>query len=300
MAVLDSAGHLEGKAPTGDVGGRGPTTADPTLARSLHAAAVVTPEAVLLEFRAAGIGSRLLAKGIDLIVQFIAFYALVIAGAVLVAFSETVGVIFIFVSIFLIFFAYPTIEAFWNGQTVGKKVLGIKVITVEGGPVRFRHAAIRSMVWLVEFLLPPGGLFALAAALLTRQSQRIGDLAAGTVVIRSAKVTSSPVFFSPAFGAEHFSATFDAGRVTPAHYALVREFLLRAHELTYGARLQVAERLAGVVSETSGRLRPAELTAEHYLISVVFAYQKRFASADVFFPGVPASPPAPIGPPVRR
>lgn len=161
----------------------------------MHTAAVVTPEAVLLEFRAAGIASRLMAKGIDLILQFLALYAVIIVGAIVAFADETIGVIIILVSLFLVFFGYPTIEAVWNGQTLGKKVFGIKVITIEGGPVRFRHAAIRSMVWIVEFMIPPGGLFALTAALLTKQSQRLGDLAAGTMVVCSNKVQTNPVFF---------------------------------------------------------------------------------------------------------
>lgn len=284
---------------------RGPTAGDASVARTLHTAAVVTPEAVLLEFRAAGIASRLLAKGIDLIIQLIAFYAVVIMGALLAAVNGTLGLIVIVVSVFLVVFGYPAMEAVWNGQTPGKKVFGIRVITIEGGPVRFRHAAIRSMVWMVEFLLPPGGLFALASALLTRRSQRIGDLAAGTVVIRSNTVKPSPIFFAPAMGAEHFSATFDAGRIEPQHYALIREFLVRAHDLTPEARRHVAEQLADGLATVSQKPKPPDLDAERFVVAAVFAYQRRFApdsEASTASPtGPPAAPPTapPSAPPPR-
>ena len=279
MAVSDLASH-----PVG----RGPTTADPSVARSMHTAAVVTPEAVLLEFRAAGIASRLMAKGIDLILQFLVIYALIIVGAIVTFLDETIGIVTITVSIFLVFFGYPAIEAVWNGQTLGKKIFGIKVITIEGGPVRFRHAAIRSMVWVVEFMIPPGGLIALTVALLTKQSQRLGDLAAGTMVVRSTKIQTNPVFFPPAMGAEDFSITFDAGRLSAHDYALIREFLMRAHELTPGARQHVAAVLSEAVEQAAARPRPPEVDSERYLVSAVFAYQQRFAPAGA---AVPAAPP---------
>lgn len=286
---------------------RGPTAGDPSVARTLHTTAVVTPEAVLLEFRAAGIASRVLAKGIDLILQFIGFYVVLLLSIFVAVGNETVAVIVVLVTTFLVFFGYPMIEAFWGGQTLGKKIMGIKVITIEGGPVGFRHAAIRSLVWIVEFLLPPGGLLALAAGLLTRRSQRVGDLAAGTVVVRSAKTAVAPLFFSPAYGAEQFGSTFDAGRIGPQHYALVREFLSRAHELTPQARAHVAIRLADGLVGVCGKPRPVEMHPEVYLVSAVFAVQRRFSNGQVptspplvgagVGGGGAATPPAPLPPP---
>ena len=256
---------------------RGPTTGDPTPARSVHTTSFVTPEAVLLESRAAGVASRLLAKTIDAIVQLMLLAALgIIAGIAGLGGGGTTAIIIVVVGFFLIFFAYPMTEGPLGGATIGKKALGLRVITLEGGPIRLRHGAIRSLIWLPEVLLPPGGLLPLSVALLSRRSQRIGDLAAGTVVVRVSEADANPTFFPPAFGAEEFSQRFDASRLGPEQYALVREFLLRAHRLTPLARQHIAARMAvGLVRATAVE-RPAHVAPESYLVACTFAYQHRF------------------------
>src|SRR4029079_11871859 len=85
---------------------------------------------------------------------------------------------------FAVFFGYPVAcETLWNGQTIGKMALGLRVRTREGTPVRFRHAAIRASLGIVEFYVT-FGLAALLSIPFTRDHQRLGDLAAGTVVMR--------------------------------------------------------------------------------------------------------------------
>ncbi len=254
---------------------RGPTIGNPDVARSLHTTAVVTPEAVLLEFRAAGVASRLLAKVIDLGVQLVMLFVVFLL-MLLVSFASTVALVLLVVGVFAIQFGYPMIEAVWDGATVGKKVLGLRVITLEGGPVKFRHAAIRSLVWVPEAFIPPGGITALTAALLTRRSQRIGDLAAGTVVIRIDTANANPTFFAPARNAEEFSQRFDASRLAPAQYALLREFLLRADQLDRNARHKVAAQLAAGVQRATGVERPVSVAVEGYVVASIFAYQHRF------------------------
>ena len=275
-------------------GVRGPTTGDATPLRSPHLATIVTPEAVLLEFRAAGIASRLLAKIIDVVVQGMALFSLLFAMGFLAGTSGTSALVIGIVGGFLVIFGYPTLEAFWNGQTLGKKALGLSVISVEGSPIRFRHAAIRSIIGVFEFLLPPGGLPALVSALVSRRSQRIGDLAAGTVVIRNNRTSTRPVFWAPPRGLEPFAFTFDAGRLTPPRYAIVREFLMRAHEFETDARNQLARQLAKRVEEWTVWPRPQAVHPELYLLSAAFAYQRRFAGRS---PLIGAAPPLPSRPP---
>src|SRR5262245_11555038 len=114
-------------------------------------ARLVTPEAVVLHLDTAGLGSRFLARTLDLIVQIAAILALVFAvgaGA-----SGGVGgtplTIFLLVGVFAVIFVYPALmESLWRGRTLGKAVLGVRVVTREGAPVRFRHAAIRSALFV--------------------------------------------------------------------------------------------------------------------------------------------------------
>lgn len=257
---------------------RGPTVGDPTVTRSLHTVGVVTPQAVLLEFPAAGVASRVLAKMLDFVIQIVIVFALAL-GSIPLQGSGALGAIVITVGLFLVVFAYPALsEAFWNGQTIGKRVLGIRVITLQGGPARFRHSSIRALISVPEFFMPPGGLTALISALLTRRTQRVGDLAAGTVVIRDHSERTQPIFFAPARGAEAFSTTLDASLLSAQQYGLIRDFLVRAPSLTPAARYQLATDLAQRTERVLGFAPPPGIHPESVLVSAAFAYQRRYAS----------------------
>ena len=285
---------------------RGPTAGDPSAARSLHHNMVVTPEGVVLEFRAAGVGSRMLAKWIDFFIQgIVGIVSLILAVVTVAAVSGAAGIIAVLLLLFAVLYGYPiALETLWDGKTVGKRVLGIKALTIEGGPVTLRHSTIRALLGTIDFWFPaPGGLLALAFALGSKRSQRLGDLAAGTIVIREPKSGQAPVYFGLVQGAEAYGLTVDASRLEAHHYTLVREYLLRSGEFSYQARQELGELLATRVSITTGTPRPAGLDAERYLISILFAHQERYRptqlppAAPLSAPGpATALPPAP-GPP---
>ncbi len=253
---------------------------------------MVTPQAVLLQFRTAGIGSRVLAKLIDLIVQLLALIAVSVVAGV----SGTGSPAFIVgaVGVFLVIFGYPATEGLMDGQTLGKRSLSIRVITTDGGPIRFRHAAIRSLIGFVEFfVLLPGGPIALISALLTSRSQRVGDLVAETVVVRDRTDATSPVFFNPPLGAEQIALHLDTSRLTHPQYGLLREFVLRSAELSSEARTALADSLCDRLASI-GVQRPAAVAPSTFVAAAVFAHQRRFASIAV--PGPPGPPP--VGHPV--
>ncbi len=259
---------------------RGPTVGDARPARALHYSSVVTPEAVLLEFRAAGLGSRILAKAIDLILQGV-IISMVLAPLTAVAVAApVVGTILIGIAVFVVFFGYPVSEAFMSGQTLGKKMLGIRVVTTEGGPVQFRHAAVRTLIGLVEFTLLPGGGLAMVVALVSRRSQRIGDMAAGTIVVRLEHAMPQPVFFPVVRGHEHFSDRFDAGGMTKDQFAVLRDYMLRYRLLSADAAAHLAQVMSDGLQRSGATPRLASMSHEHYLMAAVFAYQRRFTFAD--------------------
>ncbi|NNE95028.1 MAG: RDD family protein [Acidimicrobiales bacterium] len=290
---------------------RGPTVANPSLERSSATTAVVTPQAVLLEFRTAGIGSRVLAKLIDLAVQGVLLVVVaILSGSAAGSASFIIGA----VGIFLVIFVYPASEAAMNGQTLGKRALAIRVITADGGPIRFRHAAVRSLIGFIElYLLPPGGPMALVSALLTRRSQRIGDLVAETLVIRDKVDPSQPVFFNPPVGAEHVALTLDTTRLSHSQYGVLRQFVLRSWELDPDARHDLAQHLCAKL-ETVGIAQPAEIDPSVFVSAVVFAHQHRYSDRRPAAGSMPppnaatvatAPPPqaatrAPLPPPTRR
>ncbi len=270
---------------------RGPTVANPTVERSSAVTGVVTPQAVLLEFRTAGIGSRVLAKVIDLAVQLgLLIVVAIISGLTSGSASFIIGA----VGIFLVIFVYPATEAVLNGQTLGKRVLSIRVITTDGGPVRFRHAAIRSLIGFLElFVLLPGGPIALSSALLTKRSQRVGDLVAETLVIRDKVDPIHPVFFNPPLGGEEFALNLDTTRLTHPQYGVLRQFVLRSWELDPEARVDVADDLCQKLA-TVGIVQPEGMDPSLFISAVVFAHQRRYAASSP----APVSMAPPTVPPV--
>ncbi len=164
---------------------------------------MVTPEAVVLEVRIAGLGSRVFARAIDALIQGSAlFVLLIVTGFVAASTSNGVlgsaGLIVALIVVTLIVFGYPIAwEALWRGRTPGKAALGLRVVTRQGAPIRFRHALVRGLVGMAEVLtLPVIGVIAMLAS---PNDQRLGDMAAGTLVIRERAPAqmSIPVVFPP-------------------------------------------------------------------------------------------------------
>jgi uncharacterized RDD family membrane protein YckC len=249
---------------------------------------VVTPDAVVLEFEMATVASRSLAQLLDLGVRFGLLYGLaIVAGAFGAIAGTTPAIIIVIVGIFFILFGYPALlEARWNGQTLGKRAFGLRVVTIEGAPVRFRHAAIRSLMQVVDFLLPPVGVSATFVALLTRNNQRLGDLFAGTIVLRerTGAAFPIPVSFPPMYGYEQYARSLDVGGVTPEQYATIRSFLLRVGTLTPRARVNIGTRLANSVAMSMHHTPPVQVTPETFLVSVAAAYQLRQGGPPVPLP----------------
>lgn len=243
-------------------------------------AGIVTPEAVLLEFDSAGAASRVIAELIDLSAMGMALIALLFGMGVLDQFGSlgsTLTAIVMIVMIFGIFVGYPiAIETLWNGRTLGKAAMGLRVVTQEGGPIRFRHAAIRGIFGLVEIYVLTGTV-AVLAILFSKRSQRIGDMVAGTIVVSERTVGGSPraMSFRPPWGYEPYAASLDVSALTPDQYGIIRSFLLRVNELTPQARAGTAYRLANPVAIRMRHQPPPTVTPEAFLLCVAAAYQLR-------------------------
>ncbi|MBV6509323.1 MAG: hypothetical protein JJLCMIEE_02392 [Acidimicrobiales bacterium] len=240
---------------------------------------IVTPEAVLLEFENAGIGSRVLGKALDLAIIG-AVYAVIayVFGLATLGTLSLLPVILVFGgSAFLLVFGYPFLfEAFWRGRTLGKAALGLRVVTVEGAPAGTIHAAIRSLLQIVDFIIT-AGLGALLSAFFSQDNRRIGDLAAGTMVLRerAADVTVYAVAFHPPYGYEAYVQGLDVSRLAADQYGTIRTFLLRVATLAPDARFHLAQRLATPVSRIINHQIPNGVPAELFLVCVASAYQQR-------------------------
>jgi len=261
---------------------------------------MVTPEAVALEFQTANVGSRILAYLIDIAVVtagiFAGLFAVTLLGqATTVVVPDWVALTIVLVLLPSWWLGYFIgFETLWRGRTLGKAALGLRVVTTEGAPVRFRHAAIRALLGLVDFAIA-GGFFAVVFILLTRDNQRLGDLVAGTLVLRerSGLAAPAPVSFAAPAGLEAYTATLDTSRLTIEEYQAVRTFLLRAASLPPGPRAALALQLADPLVARLRPPPPAGITPEQFLRCVGAAHQQRQRQA---MPGPWAPPPA-QGPP---
>lgn len=246
---------------------------------------IVTPEAVLLDFEVAGLASRMMSRLIDCLVLFAGFWALGIGLNFLqIAAGETAAIVFIIVGLSLLFFGYPIVaELRMQGRTFGRRALGLRVVTNEGGPIRARHAVVRSLFQLIDL---PFGIGVLVGVL-TPRTQRFGDLAAGTFVVREPKqsgAASSVVFPSPP-GYIDYINRLDVATLTTAQYELLRSFLLRVLEFDHGTRMRLAERLARPLAHQLRHTPPAFVGPEMFVVCVVAAYQRRHGTPSPVWSG---------------
>jgi uncharacterized RDD family membrane protein YckC len=237
---------------------------------------LVTPEAVVLDLGVAGLASRTMAKLVDLVCRGIAVgLVALIAGLTAGAIGSTVVfTIVLSVGVFSVIVLLPALcETWWLGRTPGKALLGLRVVTDEGGPVSFRHAAVRGLLNVVETLTGLGMVVAVANPL----NKRMGDFAAGTQVIvdRPWEAPLIPTVFFPPSGFETYTDALDVGRVTSEHFLLIRTFLLRVAELDPAARGHLAVRIAGPLRQITQPDPPPHLHPELFLICVASAFQAR-------------------------
>lgn len=260
---------------------------------------LVTPEAVLVELPTAGSATRGLALLIDIVVNGF----LVSMSMALLAFAlQILGVSFVgpvaigaFAAFaFLVLLPIGT-ELLWRGRSVGKAITGLKVVGVDGSRVTPRQVFVRGVIALLEIYMSVGAL-ALVASAFSEEGQRLGDMAAGTVVIRRRRVGSSmlPVAFHPPWGFELYVRQLPVRGLSSEDLVVIRDYLLRAPQLDDSARQRLGLELSRRVADLIGVPRPPHVDPQTWLVCV--------ASADQHQPGGLFSDAAlglaPLAPPV--
>lgn len=142
---------------------------------------------------------------------------------------------------------FVLVEWLWNGQSVGKRMFGLRVITDDGQPARFVAVLVRNLVRVLDFL-PIGYGVGLVAIIVSSRSQRLGDLAAGTYVVRSPRPRQSWTGLKTWTGsrpdAKRDATPADIRVLSGEAQRLVREFMLRESRLDPRARAAVARQIA--------------------------------------------------------
>lgn len=207
-----------------------------------------TPEGVAIELTLAGLGSRMAAFLLDLVLRGVVAVALMLLSTRAPADVNLGGwwVALVTVVSFLLVFGYDVLfEVAAGGRTPGKRWTGLRVVDRTGGPVGFVTSVIRNLLRLID-ILPAFFLVGVISVVVSSRNQRLGDMAAGTLVIRERRAPPPARWSAPA--GEHTTG-WDVAQVTAEELAAVRRFLERRQALLTPARVRIAGELAG-------RLRP--------------------------------------------
>jgi uncharacterized RDD family membrane protein YckC len=255
-----------------------------------------TPELVAIEMPLAGIGSRFIAILVDYLIWGFVFLILGIVAAIIIPALHFFGgvsanwAIGIFVLIvFLLQWGYFALfEAFGNGRTPGKRVARIRVIHQSGRGINFVEALARNLVRFVDYF-PSFYAVGLVAIFLSRRNQRLGDMVAGTLVVRDREVDSphwgesaSRTFTAPTLIAEspipppHLRVVLPApalARLSASDLEVLEGFFARRLDMDLTTRAALAGRIASALCAKSGLSIPQDTSVETFLEAVAHQFR---------------------------
>jgi uncharacterized RDD family membrane protein YckC len=235
---------------------------------------IETPEQVDLRFPVAGIGSRFVAVLVDHLIQLIPYLLIFIVGLLFVPSGGGASVpakpspamdlagkwaiaIIIFINFVWAIGYFALFEAFWHGQTPGKRLMKLRVIKDSGRQITLFEALARNLLRFID-ILPSAYAIGVITMLCNRKNKRLGDLAAGTLVVHELPVDDRPAeaFIS---GTNYFAPKTEAppentlpadaiSRLDTADLHVIETFFARALDLDMPTRARMAERIAAKMS----------------------------------------------------
>ena len=250
---------------------------------------VVTGDAVVLDVQIAQLPVRAVGAMIDIAVIMIGYIIGVILWATTITqFDEALSAAVLIIFTLLVIIGHPVVfESATRGRTLGKMAMGLRVVSDDGGPERFRQALFRALAGFVEIWMFMGGP-AVICSLISPRGKRIGDVFAGTVVIseRGPKLPPPPVM-PPAL--TWWASSLELSALTPDQAELARQFLARAPQLTPEVRNDMAYRIA---SDIASRISPPPPPGvpPQYVLAAVLAERHRRELARLRPSGPPAPP----------
>lgn len=259
---------------------------------------IETPERVELEFALASIGNRFMAVGIDHFIQFLSIFIIAwvfswmastgSAEAFLEDSPKWVTAIMILV-VFVLFASYFAVfEWLWNGQTPGKRLMRLRVIREDGRPLTLWEAIARNLLRIADaapgFVIPIYSV-GLITIFLNSRDQRIGDIFAGTVVIRE-RIDEAPTFADtfakriadPALTRVQKPVTFtaDISKITEDEIEVAEIFLRRRWDMSERQRVWMAWRIAlPLMYKLKPRYSETDFTYEGFLEELLHRYTVR-------------------------
>ncbi|MFI6445349.1 RDD family protein [Kitasatospora sp. NPDC050543] len=244
---------------------------------------LVTGEAVVLGLRAAKLPSRALALALDLAVEVGAFLLTIFIFAMTASSIDSAALAATVLGMMVFFLvAVPVmVETLSRGRSIGKAAFGLRVVRSDGGPVRFRHTLVRALVGFFEIVML-SGVPAAICSLVSPEGKRLGDIFAGTLVVRervpgsggsAAPLPPLPPQLMHALSGE--LTALDLSAVPDGLWLAVRQFLGRLGQLDPEVAQGMAVRLAGDVAARTGHPAPASVHPAAYLGAVLAERQRR-------------------------
>ena len=250
---------------------------------------VVTGDAVVLDVQIAQLPVRALSAMIDCTVVFVAYViGMLLWATTLTQFDSALSGAVLIIFTVLALVGYPiAFETATRGRSLGKMALGLRVVSEDGGPERFRQALFRALAAVIEIWIFAGGP-AVICSLLSPKGKRIGYIFAGTVVIseRAPRLTPPPLM-PPQLA--WWASSLQLSGLGADQAELARQFLSRASQLDPRVRDQMAFRITGeVVAQISPPPPPG--VPPQLVLAAVLAERHRRELARLRTPP-PAGPP---------
>jgi uncharacterized RDD family membrane protein YckC len=237
---------------------------------------LVTGEAVALELPAATVGLRAASGLIDVLIELILLVALLMLTFTAVSSTDdalaAVAVLLCTVGVLV---GIPTaLETITQGKTIGKLALGLRAVRDDAGPISFRHSLVRALVGFVEIWVFYG-VPALLCALVSSRGKRLGDMVAGTYVVRErfSFPPIRPVMMPPQLA--HWAATADIAPLPEPLALATRQFLMRATTLNPASRATLGSQLVTQVLSHVAPQPPAGHHPETVLAAVLAERRRR-------------------------
>ncbi|WP_028707378.1 RDD family protein [Propionicicella superfundia] len=257
---------------------------------------IVTGDAVLLDLRPARIPTRILADLVDISAILLltwgwntlttsfggsaaAQQAVALAGYIIISFGYLIG-----------------FETLTRGRTPGAYVVGLQAVRDDGGTIRFRHALMRGLAfWLVDYSLYTGFLLGTIVSILQPDGKRIGDVLAGTLVIRVRAPRAAGALPEIPPHLVEWAATLEMSRVTDEQFAAARTALQRDRLMRKSFRTALLGRLAYEVSRRTAPLPPPGVPPEDFLAAVCGENRRRAGLRVQASRAVPSAGELPVG-----
>ena len=265
---------------------------------------IETPEQVDLRLPIAGIGSRFLALLADTVIQGVAEVLLILLIVLFLSaaqrsrigdVSDTAGKWLLAATVliqFLLFWGYFSLfEAFWNGQTPGKRLVKIRVIKDSGRQITLFEALVRNLVRVADMIPPYLHFVGIISMLCNRQQKRLGDFVAGTIVVHErlneqpasrdlSRSFTAPVYSRPQPESVQYTGAYQppadaVARLQGEDLMVIESFLARALDFDLTTRADIAGRIAASMFAKMGMELPPEVNPERALEAIAYSMRSQ-------------------------